>query len=446
MKNYTILCVDDDVNLVNALKVILRQSNYEVFTATDGFEALNLLKEKQIDIAIVDYKMPRMNGVELLKKIKAFNRDIEVLILTGCGTIPNAVECIKIGATDYIIKPFQKDDIIKRVKKLSQSKTEVRDGVSSQPHRFTMNNLIGKTPEIVEIFNTIRKIADSDSTVLILGETGTGKGEIAKAIHYGSSRAHKKFRVIDCASINPNLFESELFGHMKGAFTGAVKNKIGLFRTTGGGTLFLDEIADIPQYVQVKLLRSIEEKEYRPVGGIEAQKFTARIIAATNKNLYDALEKNEFRKDLFYRLSVVLIELPPLRERKSDIPLLVDFFIKKYDRDHNLITGITDDALNILMRYDWPGNIRELENCIERAFSIGAKGNIDVKDLPQLILTQGSAKSLVVNGDKTTLSDYEKEVILNALNDSAGNKRRAARYLNIGIATLYRKLKKYNLN
>lgn len=446
MKEQSILCVDDDINLVNALKIILNNSNYEVFTASDGFEALDILKEKPIDIAIVDYKMPRMDGVELLKKIKELNREIEVLILTGYGTISNAVECIKIGAFDYIIKPFRKDDIIKRIEKLSKAQTETPKKVVSRSHQYKFTNLIGKTPKMVEIHNTISKIADSDSTVLILGETGTGKGEIAKAIHNSGNRANRKFSIIDCASINPNLFESELFGHIKGAFTGASKDKTGLLKTTGEGTLFLDEIADIPIYIQVKLLRAIEEKELRPVGAIQPQKFSARIIAATNKNLYEAMEKEEFRKDLYYRLSVVSFEIPPLRERKDDIPLLVDHFIKKYDKNRNLITGITDEVLNIFMEYDWHGNVRELENCIERAFSLGAEGKINVNDLPDTLHAPASRESAVFNSKKSTMSDYEKEIIFKALNASNGNKRQAARDLKIGIATLYRKLKKYNLN
>jgi len=446
MKDQSILCVDDDINLVNALKIILNNSNYRVFTASDGFEALDILKEKPIDIAIVDYKMPRMDGVELLKKIKELNQKVEVLILTGYGTISNAVECIKIGAFDYIIKPFRKDDIIKRIEKLSEARTETPAKNVTQTHYYKFDNLISKNAKMLEIRNTIVKIADNDSTVLILGETGTGKGEIAKAIHDCGKRTNKNFNIIDCASINPNLFESELFGHIKGSFTGASKDKIGLLKTTGEGTLFLDEIADIPKYIQVKLLRAIEEKELRPVGAIQHQKFSARIIAATNTNLYEAMKKDEFRKDLYYRLSVVSIEIPALRERKDDIPLLVDHFIKKFDKDRKLITGIADEALQVIIEYDWPGNVRELENCIERAFSLGVEGKIGTDDLPYTIHSPDSCSNTVFSAGKGTMSDYEKEIILKALNASNGNKRQAARDLKIGIATLYRKIKRYNLN
>ncbi|NVM04156.1 MAG: sigma-54-dependent Fis family transcriptional regulator [Candidatus Helarchaeota archaeon] len=448
MENFSFLCVDDDKNVVNALKIILNKSGFNVFTALNGFEALDILKSEQIDIAIIDYKMPKMNGTELLKKIKKLNHDVEVLILTGHGTIPNAVESIKIGAFDYILKPFHKEDILNSVEKIVQVKKLQDEKVmpeSQLKKRYQFDNLIGSTPGMVEILNTIKKIANSNSLVFIIGETGSGKEEIAKAIHYNGIRSQKKFSIIDCASINPNLFESELFGHVKGAFTGAINDKIGLLKATGDGTIFLDEIADIPMYIQVKLLRAIEERVIRPVGSIQPQKFTARIIAATSKNLTEAINKREFREDLYYRLSVVTINVPPLRERSDDIPLLVNHFIQKFDNNRNLINKVSDEALNTLMNYHWPGNVRELKNCIERAFTLGAKRQINLKDLPDNFHAPVNRITESKNADKPTMSEYEKEIIIKAINASKGNKRKAARDLNIGIATLYRKLKKYNL-
>ena len=448
MSNYSILCVDDDRHVVNALSIILKKSGYTVYPVLNGYDALKILEEKQVDIAIIDYKMPGMNGIDLLKKIKGLNYDIEIFILTGHGTIPNAVKSIKLGAFDYILKPFHKNDILNRIDKVLQFRKLQDENVqlkSRLKEQYHLKNLISNTPKMDEIIKIIPRIADSDSTVLILGETGTGKEELAKAIHYCGIRGKRLFNVVDCASINPNLFESELFGHVKGAFTGATRDKIGLLKATGEGTLFLDEIAEIPVYIQVKLLRAIEERVIRRVGSVQQQVYNARIITATNRNLQEAIEKREFREDLFFRLNVVTIEIPPLRERKPDIPLFVKHFITEFDRKRNIIREISDDALQVLTEYNWPGNVRELENCIERAFSLGVKGVIEIKDLPKSVLP-GTGKSVTPEYvGETTLSEHEKEVIIQTLKATAGNKRKAAKKLNIGITTLYRKMKKYEI-
>ena len=448
MENISILCVDDEKNIVNALKIILEKSGYTAFTALNGFDALSILDKEHIDIAIIDYMMPRMSGTELLKKINEKSRNTEVLILTGHGTIPNAVKSIQLGASDYILKPFHKDDLLNRIEKIVRIKELRHENVelkSQLGEKYNFKNLIGRAPQMIEIFETIRKIADGDSPVLILGETGSGKEEIVKAIHYGGIRTQKNLNIIDCASINPNLFESELFGHVKGAFTGAVKDKLGLLKATGDGTILLDEIGDIPIYIQVKLLRAIEERIIKPVGSIQSHRIAARIIAATSRNLSEAIQNGTFREDLFYRLSVVTITIPPLRERKDDIPLLVNHFIAKYSKNKNIDTKISDEVVNTFMDYDWPGNVRELENCIERAFILGAQEVIDVINIPASIM---SAKENVSEAGTPTipLAEQEKEIIAKALISSNGNKRLAAKSLNVGIATLYRKIKKYGLD
>ena len=299
---------------------------------------------------------------------------------------------------------------------------------------------------MVKLFEMKSKIADSDSTVLITGETGTGKEVIAKAIHYGGKRAEKLFNIVDCASINPNLIESELFGHIKGAFTGAISDKEGLLKASEEGTLFLDEIGEIPIFIQVKLLRAIEERIIRPVGSINPQKFNARIIAATSRNLEAAIKNGDFREDLFFRLNVVSLKIPPLRDRKDDIPLLIKHFIKKFDDNRNIINGVSDKVKQILMEYSWPGNVRELLNLIERAFALGCKGKIEIQDLPESVFTNNEEYSTKIDEGNFTLNDHEKEIIIKTLKKTKGKKREAAKRLNIGITTLYRKLKKYEID
>ncbi|MFC1729955.1 sigma-54-dependent transcriptional regulator [candidate division KSB1 bacterium] len=448
MSVYSILCVDDDKRIIEVLTLILKSAGYKVYSAFRAVEALKIAENEHIDFAIVDYKMPEMNGIELLKEIKDRKSEIEVLILTGHGTIPNAVEAIKLGAFDYIIKPFHKNDLLHRIKKAKDLKNLRQENVllkSQLKDKYQGKNFVGRTPGMVKINEMIPKIASSNSTVLILGETGTGKEEVAKAIHYSGIRSDKKFNIVDCASINPNLIESELFGHVKGAFTGAIYDKDGLLKATGNGTLFLDEIAEIPVYIQVKLLRAIEEQVVRPVGSVESLKFNARIMAATSRNLEQAIENREFREDLYFRLNVVTVKIPPLRERKDDIPLLVKHFLSKYEDDNKLITGISKEVMNIFMGYGWPGNVRELENCIERAYTLNVQGEIDAADIPEKIAAGTRRSEITAPGDTATMSEHEKAVIIQALEKTGGNKREAARMLKIGVTTLYRKLKKYNI-
>jgi len=448
MRKYSILCVDDDKLIVEALGLILENAGYTVHTAQNGSDALEICENEAIDIAIVDYKMPGMDGIDLLKMIKERKNSIEVLILTGHGTVPTAVDPIQPGAFDYILKPFHKNDLLNRVNKALSLKKLQKENLQlklSLKEKYQLTNLIGSTPKMIKIFTMIPRIADSDSTVLVQGETGTGKEEIAKAVHYCGNRSDKLFNIVDCAAINPNLIESELFGHVKGAFTGAINDKTGLLKAAGDGTLFLDEIAEIPVYIQVKLLRAIEERVIRPVGSIQPVHFEARIITATSRNLQEAIKKKEFREDLYFRLNVVTINIPPLRDRRDDIPLLVHHFIQKFDDGRNIISDVSKDAMDIFMNYSWPGNIRQLENCIERAFSLGVKGKIGIYDLPDSIVSGDHRRPLPNVHEASSLSDYEKDIIVKTINAANGNKREAAKKLNIGVTTLYRKLKKYGL-
>lgn len=448
MNSISVLCVDDDHYIVDALALILKNAGYKVFTALSGKKGLSIIEKEHIDIAIIDYKMPGMDGLELLKKIKNRHSGTDVLMLTGHGSIPTAVEAIKEGAHDYILKPFLKSDLLIRLDKLKKLRELQQENVQLKAHlkdKYQFKNLIGTTEGMVRIFKMISNIAESDSTVLIQGETGTGKEEIAKAIHFSGSRSDLIFNTVDCASINPNLIESELFGHVKGAFTGADSDKAGLISATRRGTLFLDEIGEIPINIQVKLLRAIQEHVIRPVGSVKPVKFDSRIITATSRDLEEAIEKNEFRQDLYFRLNVVTIRIPPLRERTDDIPLLLEHFIQKHKRKSTGIKGFSQEVMDIFNKYHWPGNVRELENCIERAYTIGIKGKIGINDIPERIITHARGKKAIRDISKKSIVKQEEELIRNVLIETNGNKRKTARILKIGVATLYRKLKKYNI-
>ncbi|RKY86012.1 sigma-54-dependent Fis family transcriptional regulator [candidate division KSB1 bacterium] len=440
---YKILCVDDDRNIVNGLSLILRKSGYYVESTCSGREALNMLKKNKYDLTIVDYKMPGVNGTEILNFIKKNKIPTEVIILTGYGTISHAVESIKSGATDYILKPFHKEDLLTRIEKVFEYKKVQDENLKLKnllKKNYSFKNLISSNYKMVKVFEKIKKVANNDSTILITGETGTGKEEVAKAIHYSGIYREKIFNVVDCTSINPNLIESELFGYRKGAFTGAITEKMGLLKSTSGGTLFLDEIAEIPVNIQVKFLRALEQKEYRPIGSTELERFNARIIAATSRNLEDEIKKGKFRQDLYYRLNVVRIELPPLRERKEDIPLLVNFFLKKYNKSRALIKKVSDEVYEVFQAYNWPGNIRELENCIERAFALDVRDVIRLEDLPPHLQTV-SFKVKDSSEKSFSIKESEKDLILKSLKESNGDKKKAAKMLGISLATLYRRLK-----
>ncbi|MGD8724611.1 MAG: sigma-54 dependent transcriptional regulator, partial [Desulfobacterales bacterium] len=385
----TILIVDDEKNYLTILSALLEEEGYEVLCASGGQEAFEIHKTSDLDLILTDMKMPGMDGIELLEKIKANDPDLPVLMMTAYGTVDKAVEAMQKGAYTYILKPFDNERLIIYVKKaiatyqVVKENRRLRDAVESQ---FRFDNIIGKSKKMRDIFDTIKKVAPSSATVLIEGESGTGKELVARSIHFNSARREKPFVAVNCSALAENLLESELFGHEKGAFTGAVATKKGRFELADGGTLFLDEIGELSANLQVKLLRVLQEKVFERVGGIRTISVDIRIIAATNKDLKREMIDNRFRDDLFYRLNVVHIALPPLKERKEDIRLLVNHFIKKYAserKDEAPIMGVDQEVDRLFYDYNWPGNIRELENVIERVMILCAGDTIRVQDLPK---------------------------------------------------------------
>ena len=422
-------------------------------TVTSGDEALKLLNENTYDIVYTDLKMPEMDGLQLLKAIKEIDEKVMVLIITAYGTIETAVEAMKYGAYDYITKPFQKHEIKKVTRKAWERKQLVDEMVYLRQEigkRYRFENIIGKSKVMQNLFNMIKKAAETKSTVFIEGESGTGKELIAKAIHYNSPRKGKRLVTINASALQNTLLESELFGHVKGSFTGAYTTKKGLFEIADGGTLFLDEIGDTIPNLQIKLLRVLQEREFTPVGGITPTEVDVRLITATNKDLYKAVEEGTFRKDLFYRLKVITIDVTPLRERKEDIPLLTAHFLKKYAQEFNKeIETISPHVLESLMEYDWPGNVRELENMIESAVTLET-GKILTPRYLNLDKSRYYSKQTLRVDDKMPLFQeakrlFERDYIINALKRSKGNIAQAARETGIFRANLYEKIKRYGI-
>jgi len=439
-----ILSVDDESKVLASLRRTLTSEGFEFFPAISGEEALKILEKEDCDVALVDYKMPGMSGIELVRRIKENGYDIEIIMVTAFSDTHLIVDTIKAGAFDYIVKPWEEEFLVETIEKALNYKTLKKEKSNLETHlreKYKFKNLIGFSSSMKKVFSIIEKVSDSDSNVLIHGESGTGKEQIAKAIHYSGIRRDSLFIPVDCVSINPNVIESELFGHVKGAYTGAYQAKEGLLKSAGDGSIFFDEIAEISTQTQAKLLRALQEKVVKPVGSNKTVKINARIIAATNKDIYAAVEKGEFREDLFYRLNVISIAVPPLREHIEDISPLVDHFIEKYNSDKREIKGITSNALKVLLEYDWPGNIRQLENCIERAFVLSSGDYIDVKDLPDEIRFKDDINKVKAN----TLMENERQFILKALLQFKGNKLKTANALDIERNTLYKKLKKYNI-
>jgi DNA-binding NtrC family response regulator len=430
--------------------LILTEGGYNVFTAANGEKGLEQLKRGGFSIVFVDYRMPDMDGVEFLRQAKAFDSSIDIVLITAFASIETAVEAIKLGAYDYIDKPTRADKLLALVKRLEERQQLLRQ---SKSHSLNLNfegtnlSLVGQSPKMQELFEIISKIAPTDSTVLILGESGTGKEMIAKAIHANSLRQQKPFFTMDCGTLVESLFESELFGHIKGSFTGATATKHGAFELAHQGTFFFDEIGNISLNVQAKILRAIQEKEIRPVGGTKTINVDVRVIAATNLDLYKAVEEGRFREDLYYRLSVIPLYLPPLRDRKEDIPPLVDYFIKRFgvNKRHNHVTAISENAMQTLIDYSWPGNIRELQNVIERSVVIEEDSIIHWASLPGNI--RGVATASENSSDNLLpLFEIEKRHIDYVLHKTKFNISKAARILKIDRKTLYDKIKKYNLN
>lgn len=445
MKKVKILIVDDEAIVRESLHDWLTSDGYQVFTAENGPKALEIMEKERIGIVITDLVMPGMDGIELMKKAKEILPNIEVIIITAYGSIPTAITAMKEGAYDYIEKPFCPERAELLVKKLAEHQELLEENLSLRQRleeRYRFENIIAKSSKMQRVIEVIKVVAKSNATVLITGESGTGKELVARAIQSQSHRRNKPFVAVSCAALPESLLESELFGHEKGSFTGAYAQKKGKFEFANGGTLFLDEIGEMSANIQVHLLRVLEEKEFTRVGGNEPIKVDVRVISATNKDLRKAIEKQEFREDLYYRLNVVSIELPPLRERKEDIPLLAEHFLHKFAMENQKeITGFSPEAMELVLDYDWPGNVRELENAIERAVILAKGGLVTVADLPQENLSLVHLASTGKN-----LKEIEKNHVLNVLRETGGNYSEAARILGISRMTLYNKAKEYGFD
>ncbi len=446
-----ILLVDDEKAVRSTLAIILSKSGYTVTEAGSGPEAVELLRQKFYDLVITDLKMEPMNGIELLKNAKEINPAIEVIVMTAFGTVESGVEAMKLGAYDYIQKPFEKDEFLILVGKALERKaliTEVEQLQDELREKYRFENIVGNSNEMMKVLGMVSKVAKTDSTVLITGESGTGKELIAKALHVNSRRKNRSFITINCGALPENLQESELFGHARGAFTGALREKRGLFQEANGGTLFLDEVGEMTPPTQVKLLRFLQDGEIRRVGENDPIHVEVRLIAATNKDLEKQIEEGHFREDLFYRLNVIPIHLPPLRERRDDIPLLVNHFIKQHQAKEDVqIKSITSEAMQILTAYDWMGNVRELETVIERAAILSSGSELEPGDLPPSIRKIQPAAAPVSEPvfEAKTLEELEKHYILSTLDKYEWNQKKASELLGISTTTLWRKLKTYGI-
>jgi two-component system response regulator AtoC len=445
MKKVKILVVDDEAIVRESLSDWLKDVGYQVFTAENGHKALEVIEKEKPSIMIADLVMPGMDGIELMKRAKAQQPKIEVIIITAYASIPTAINAMKEGAYDYIEKPFCPEKAEFLVKKLAEYQELVEENLSLRQRledRYRFENIIAKSSKMQRVIEVIKIVAKSNATVLITGESGTGKELVARAIHSQSHRRNKPFVAVSCAALPESLLESELFGHEKGSFTGAYAQKKGKFEFANGGTLFLDEVGEMSANIQVHLLRVLEEKEFTRVGGNEPSRVDVRVISATNKDLRKAIEKQEFREDLYYRLNVVNIELPPLRERKEDVPLLTEHFLYKFAMENQKeITGFSPEAMELVLDYDWPGNVRELENAIERAVILAKDSIITISDLPQENLSPAYSTT-----SRRNLKEVERGHIWNVLRETGDNYSEAARILGISRMTLYNKAKEYGFD
>jgi DNA-binding NtrC family response regulator len=443
-----ILVVEDEELMRSILRQLLESEGYHVLTADSAENALKIFPSADIAVTLTDIKMAGIDGLELLDQIKTIDEEAIVIIMTAYSSVDSAIAALRKGAYDYVTKPFVNEDLLQTVRNAIQTNELFRENRALRRElnrHYSFSEIIGKSASLQNVFRIVEKIADTSASVLIQGESGTGKELIAKAIHFNSRRAAKPFLAVNCGALPENLLESELFGHTKGSFTGATADKKGLFRSAEGGTLFLDEIGEMPPPLQVKLLRALQEHEVTPVGSAAAVKFDARIIAATNKNLEKEVEENRFREDLFYRLNVIELSLPPLRERREDIPLLVKHFIARNAKEQNAVEkSISSEAMSALVNYNWQGNIRELQNAVERAFLLSGE-EIDAESLSPKIKS-GSQNVFEIRdpeGIRPTLEEMERRYILEILTSVGEDKTQAANILGIDLSTLYRKLKRY---
>ncbi len=447
MAKQSILVVEDEELMRSILRRLLEGSGYNVLTADSSETALEIFPGNDIAVTLTDIKMAGMDGLQLLDRIKAVDSEALVIIMTAYSSVDSAVAALRKGAYDYVTKPFVNEDLLQTVKnailqqELFHENRALRRELNKQ---YTFSEIIGQSESLQKVFSIVQKVADTNAAVLIQGESGTGKELIARAIHFNSGRAAKPFLAVNCGALPESLLESELFGHTKGAFTGAIADKKGLFRSSSGGTLFLDEIAEMPLPLQVKLLRALQEHEVTPVGSSIPVKFDTRILAATNKDLEEQVAENNFREDLFYRLNVIEISISPLRERRDDIPLLVKHFAAKSARNQNAEEkNVAPSAMSALLNYGWPGNVRELENAIERAFILSGD-EIDAESLPPRVLgTEHLDSAQDPAGFQRTLEEMERRYVLEIMSAVEKDKSEAAKILGIDLSTLYRKLKRY---
>lgn len=444
-KGYKILVVDDDLEMCGLLSDVLKGEGFSVITIDDSLEASKILKKEEFDVVITDLKMKGLKGLDLLEETRQVSPLTPVIIITAFGTIESAIKAIKIGAYDYITKPFQMDELVLTVKKALENRLLKKEVVRLKKEvesRYHFHHLIGKSPSMQKIYDLIERISDTSSNVLITGESGTGKELVAKAIHYNGTRKSGPFIAVNCAAIPETLLESELFGFKRGAFTDAKVDKRGLVSEANEGTLFLDEITEMSLPLQAKLLRVIEERQVRPLGDTNSYPIDVRTISTSNRDIKSLIQRGQFREDLYYRLKVIDIELPPLRERREDISLLVQHFIEKFRKEmRKNISEASEDAVKFLLNYSWPGNVRELENVIQRAITLTQHEIILPEDLPNTMIEEKD-ESLIKKGlrEKYTVDQLEKEYIKKVLFEVGGNKSKAAEILGLDRKTLYRKL------
>lgn len=446
-----ILIVDDDIAMGEMCRELLKSKGYRSDVVASSKEAIEKVSSDGgvYSIVLTDLVMPDLDGIEVLKKIKQQNPHVDVVVMTSYGTVTNAVEAMKLGAADYITKPFKRDEliiIIEKILRMQRLEGEVDRLRAELGEKYTFGNIVGESPKMEKIYEIISNVSNTEANILIQGETGTGKELVARAIHYNSNRKDRPFVKVDCAALAETLLESELFGHEKGAFTGATKDRVGRFRMADHGTIFLDEIGNIPLTVQAKLLRVLQDSEFESVGSDQPVKVDVRIVAATNAELEDRVEKGSFRRDLFYRLNVIRIFLPALRERINDIPMLVSHFLVIHNKkNRKMVEGISRETLNKLMAYNWPGNVRELENVVERAVILCKGKMIEPVDIPLYQEKTSFQQDLSGKPLHVLIDQVERQIIISTLELAETDKEKAAKILQISRASLYNKLKKHKL-
>jgi len=445
-----LLIVDDERSVRDGCREVAQSLGFSTFVAEKAEHAYRVLEAQNIDVVLLDMRLPGgASGLEILQQLKSRKPEAEIIVITGYGTVQSAVHAMKLGAYDYVTKPFNLEELrllLERVAthmKLASENRLLREKIKSKQG---FGGIVGRSPEMEKLYRMIAKVSRSAHPVLVQGESGTGKELVARAIHFTGPFRDQPFIPVDCGSLVPTLIESELFGYVRGAFTGAVRSKEGLLSIAQGGTVFLDEIAELPFDLQSKLLRAIQEKEIRPVGSTKSMPINVRILAATNRDLEIAVQDGKFRKDLFFRLNVVTLRIPPLRERKQDVPLLVGHFLEKLARSSGIERNISDEAMKLMLAFDWPGNVRELENCLERASALSSGPVMQVADLPTGIQNAQlhSAAGSLPSNRIVTIAEMEKQAILGTIDQLQGDKLMAAKLLGIGKTTLYRKLKEYS--